>query len=223
MVRSKCSYCDESRETDEKYVIFDLYGTLVDWRYTITRFIEFYVGKHAVEDFFKCDIERVSKGYVPYKDILKECLSRVAGLYSVVLSDEVLDAFVLAFAKSPPFPDVVYGLLMLKKLGYKVCVLSNTDKDLVEITLAGIRNFFDYVITAGDVRAYKPSVEAFTRAYEILSASPENVVHVSAYPEYDLIPASKLGARTVLIDRGLGYNWYITVKNLLELPMVLEG
>lgn len=221
MSRSQCSLCVDD-EMEREYVIFDLYGTLVDWRYTIARFIEFYIGKHGVEDFFKCDIERVSSGYRPYKDVLKECLNTTATKYSVVLNSDVLDAFVLAFAKSPPYPDVVYGLQLLRRLGYKTCILSNTDRDLVELTLAGFRHFFDYVVTAEDVKAYKPTLEAFTRAYKILSVEPSYVVHVSAYPEYDLIPASRLGARTVLVDRGLGYSWHITVKSLLDLPTILE-
>ncbi|MEM2411938.1 MAG: hypothetical protein QW485_05655, partial [Desulfurococcaceae archaeon] len=77
-------------------------------------------------------------------------------------------------------------------------------------------------ITAEDVRAYKPSLEAFLNAYRLLGVSTDRVVHVSAYPQYDLEPANKLGTKTVLVDRGLGYSWPIKVKNLLELPRVLE-
>lgn len=217
---SKCQLCNEERK--KVVVIFDLYGTLVDWRHSISRFIEFYISHEAVEEFFKCDIELVSRRYQPYKQILEECLITTAEKYNVVLSEDLIKSFIITFAKSPPFPDVIYGLRLIRRLSYGTCILSNTDRDLADITLAGIRELFDYVITAEDLKTYKPKLEAFTKAYEVLAINPENVVHVSAYPEYDLIPASKLGAKTVLVDRALGYKWHITVKSLLELPDVLE-
>lgn len=222
VVRSECELCNDKEKSEKRYVIFDLYGTLVDWKYTITKFIEFYISKQAVEDFFRCDIERVSRVYTPYKEVLRDCLNSVAIKHSVIPSSDVLDSFVLAFAKSPPYPDVIYGLRLLKRLGYKTCILSNTDRDLIQVTLAGFIDLFDHIITAEDVRAYKPAIESFTRAYEILSTEPYNVVHVSAYPEYDLIPAERLGAQTVLVDRGLGYSWHTIVRSLIELPAVIE-
>ncbi|MEM1611850.1 MAG: HAD hydrolase-like protein [Desulfurococcaceae archaeon] len=208
--------CGEGRT-----VVFDLYGTLVDWKYSIRSFIELYVSPDAVGRFFTCDIREILN-YRPYKQILKKCLLEVAGNHSTLMSSELVEAFILTFAKSPPFPDTVYGLKVLRKRGFKLAVLSNTDRDLVEITLNGFRELLDYVITAEDVRAYKPSLEAFLNAYRLLGVSTDRVVHVSAYPQYDLEPANKLGTKTVLVDRGLGYSWPIKVKNLLELPRVLE-
>ena len=205
-------------------VIFDLYGTLIDWRYSISRFVEYYISPRAVEDFFKCDVAKTaSREYKPYKYFLCECLNYVAEKNSVLLSSDVCDAFILSFAKSPPFPDTIYGLRLLKRNGYTLAILSNTDRDLVEITLAGIMDLVDHVITAEDVGAYKPTTEAFTRAYARLGVQPPDVVHVSAYPEYDLLPASRLGARTILLDRGLGYDWPVKVKSLLELHQALSA
>ena len=205
------------------YVIFDLYGTLVDWVKSISDFIGMFVSRNAVEEFFKCDIELVSSTtYRPYKEILRECLNRVAVKHNVILSRSLEEAFLLSFAKSPLYPDVVYGIKQLRNRGFKVGVLSNTDKDLVEITLCGLEDVLDFTITAEDVRAYKPGKEAFIRAYKILGITPLEAVHVSAYPQYDLQPASELGAKTVLLDRGYGYKWYVVAGNLLELADILE-
>ncbi|MCC6024969.1 MAG: HAD hydrolase-like protein [Desulfurococcaceae archaeon] len=205
------------------HVIFDLYGTLVDWTSSISSFIEKYLSREAVEDFFKCDLEVVSSGvYRPYKEILRECLSRVALKRGVILARDLEDAFVLYFAKSPLYPDVIYGIKQLRNRGFVVGVLSNTDRDLIKITLCGIEDLLDFAITAEDVKAYKPRKEAFTRAYGILGITPLDAVHVSAYPQYDLIPASELGARTVLLDRGYGYKWYVSTSSLVELAEILE-
>lgn len=206
---------------ESRVVIFDLYGTLVDWKYGIRSFIEFYISPSAIEDFFACDIREVLN-YRPYKQVLRECLLEVAGKHGTVVSGELAEAFILTFAKSPPFPDTIYGLKVLREYGFKLVILSNTDKDLVKITLNGFKELLDHVITAEDVRAYKPSLEAFLNAYKLLGVLADQVIHVSAYPQYDLEPASKLGAKTVLVDRGLGYTWPIKVKNMLELPHALS-
>lgn len=206
------------------YVMFDLYGTLVDWVKSIGSFIEKFVSSEAVENFFKCDIEQVSSDtYKPYKDILKECLRRASLKYNVSLSSNLEEAFVLHFAKSPPFPDMIYGIKLLRASGLRVGVLSNTDKYLAKITLCGLELLLDFMITAEDVKAYKSRREAFLRAYSMLGVAPREVVHVSAYAQYDLEPASWLGARTVLVDRGYGYKWHVSVKSLVELMDVLEG
>jgi len=205
------------------YIIFDLYGTLVDWVSSISGFIEKYISKSAVEDFFNCDLELVSSGvYRPYKEILRECLDKIALKHSVILSSDLKDAFIVYFAKSPLYPDVIYGIKQLRSRGYSTGILSNTDRDLVKITLCGIENIFDFVVTAEDIEAYKPRREAFTKTYTMLGVTPLEVVHVSAYPQYDLLPASELGAKTILLNRGYGYKWYVSINSLLELVDVLE-
>lgn len=206
---------------ENRVIVFDLYGTLVDWKHSIKSFIEFYVSPSAVEDFFACDIREVLN-YRPYKRVLGECFLEVASKHGAAAPSELVEAFILAFAKSPPFPDTVYGLKVLRKHGFKLAILSNTDKDLIEITLNGFKELLDYVITAEDVKAYKPSLEAFLNAYKLLGVLAGQVVHVSAYPQYDLEPASELGAKAILVDRGLGYTWPIKAKNVLELPRVLD-
>lgn len=213
-------YIDYSGE-NRRIVVFDLYGTLVDWRYSISSFIDFYVSREVVEEFFDCDMREVVN-YRPYKEILSKCLGEIASRHHVVLDDELVKSFVLNFAKSPPFPDTIYGLLITRNQGFETAILSNTDRDLVEITLSGMMRLLDHVITAEDIKAYKPSLEAFKRTYEILNTSPSRVIHISAYPQYDLEPAMKLGALTILVDRGLNYEWPIKIRSLLELPMVLK-
>lgn len=203
-------------------LIFDLYGTLVDWRHNIGLFIEYYSTKEAVEEFFTCDIREIHN-YRPYREILRKCLVDVLLNHGVLVGDELVESFILMFSKSPPFPDTIYGLKMLRKQGFNTAILSNTDKDLVNITLNGFKELFDYVITAEDTKSYKPLLSAFLRAYEIMGIEPAQAIHVSAYPQYDLEPARRLGAFSILVDRGLGYSWPVKIKNLLELPGALSS
>jgi len=205
---------------NEKVVIFDLYGTLVDWRSTINSFISFYAGNEYTEKFFECDYREVVS-YKPYSQILAKCLGEVFREAGILYSQELVESFILMFTRSPLFPDTIYALKTLQKHGFKTAILSNTERKLVDITLYGFRELFNYVITAEDVKAYKPSLDAFINAYRTIGVEPDNVIHVSAYPQYDLIPASKLGAKTILVDRRLGYSWPLKVNSLVELPTYL--
>ncbi len=187
---------------------FDLYGTLVDWNYSISNFLRLF--SIAPEEFFKLEYEQI-RSYKPYSEILKLCLKNLMKDYD----EEIGNSFVLCFAKSPPFPDTVVALKKLKLKGYKLGIISNTERRLIKITLSGIEDLFDWVITAEDTGYYKPNIKAFEEAYKLMKVDLRNVVHVSAYPQYDLVSAKNL-VKTILVDR-YNYEWETKVKNLLDL------
>jgi len=89
---------------NEKVVIFDLYGTLVDWRSTINSFISFYAGNEYTEKFFECDYREVVS-YKPYSQILAKCLGEVFREAGILYSQELVESFILMFTRSPLFPD----------------------------------------------------------------------------------------------------------------------
>jgi len=195
---------------------FDLYGTLVDWNTSIGNFLDL-IGKDLREDFFKEEFKIVKniKNFIPYSSILKEALKNVLKRRSIEYRDVYGDSLVLAFAKSTFFPDSLLGLNILKNK-YKIGIISNTERSLVNITMCGLQYLFDFVITAEDTGFYKPNEMAFIKAWEIMKIEKNEIVHVSAYPEYDLNTSDKLGVRTILIDR-YGYDWKEKVKNIVDL------
>jgi 2-haloacid dehalogenase len=199
-------------------VTFDVYGTLFDWERSIKGCLELLGVNH--EEFFREEFRRVSglTQYAPYSQILKQSLKSVMGAR---YSDEYGDALVLCFAKSPPFPDTILGLQKLKTKGHKLGVISNTEQSLLAITLCGLQNVFDWVITAEHTRFYKPNLKAFEKAYEIMRVDPKRVLHVSSYPSYDLESAQKLGVKTVLLNR-YGGSWSHVVSRVDELVHILD-
>lgn len=190
-----------------EFITFDLYGTLVDWKYSISRALN-YIRENLVDRFFENEYEAITslKRYVPYSRILVNVLERTLREYEIDFREEYGKLLLTSFAKSPLFPDALIGLILLKKHGYKTGIISNTDRDLVEVTLAGVRELFDYVVTAQDTGYYKPDKHAFINAYEMMKADYDKVLHVSSYPQYDLEPADQLGVKTICIDR-YGYSW----------------
>ena len=197
-----------------KILTFDLYGTLVDWGESISNAIEF-ICQGASKRFFENEFSIVKdlKTYVPYSSILSQALEMTLKEKGVEFKEEYARLLITAFSKSQFFPDSILGLIMLKKKGYSTGVISNTEKRLLKVTLAGVEDLFDCIVTAEDTGFYKPNRKAFTRAYEIMGVDLKDVIHVSAYPQYDLEPASELGVETVCLNR-YGYSWKRSVQRL---------
>jgi len=198
-------------------ITFDLYGTLVDWELSLGGVLrELSID---MRDFLARELRAVSSlsSFRPYSEVLKDCLREML----MQAYDELKgEALIRAFAKSPPFPDALLGLPALRRRGYRLGIISNTEKKLVSITLHGLEDLFDWVVTAEDTGLYKPKPEAFLSALELMGLGRDNVLHVSCYPVYDLEPASKLGIRCALVDR-YGYAWEPRVRKIYELIRLL--
>ncbi len=198
-----------------RVISFDCYGTLFDWLYSIRGILEYLVKQDVVNEFFECEQKELSS-FKPYSTILRRCLRKLLENHGIGYEERYGDALVLGFAKSPPFPDTIPGLELLKEKGYRLAIISNTEHKLIDITLAGIRELFDWIITAEDTGYYKPSLEAFRKAYKMMGVDLSQVIHVSAYPYYDLEPARKLGVKTIMINR-YGYKWNPSINSLEEI------
>lgn len=104
----------------------------------------------------------------------------------------------------PPFPEVVAALGELKRLGFRTCIISNTDDGIIAGNVAQLGGHIDRVITAQQAQAYKPSRQIFDHAHRALGVDVGRVVHICASPHLDLAAARDLGFRCIWIDRGTG-------------------
>ncbi|MFP3203450.1 MAG: hypothetical protein RXR43_14930 [Sulfolobus sp.] len=77
-----------------------------------------------------------------------------------------------------------------------------------------------WIITSEDTGYYKPDKRAFIKAYEIMGVNPKEVVHVSAYPQYDLESAKEIVKTTILVNR-YGYDWPLKVNYITEIVELL--
>ncbi|MEN2975425.1 MAG: HAD-IA family hydrolase [Candidatus Caldarchaeales archaeon] len=204
-----------------KTVTFDLYGTLVDWRRSISEALD-YIYKGISEKFFENEFSIIKslRKYIPYSSIIIEALKKTLDDVGLDLREEYKRLILTSFSKSPFFPDSIIGLIYLKKKGLRTGIISNTEKGLVKITLAGVEDLFDYVVTAEDTGFYKPDKDAFKSAYKIIGVNMEDVVHISSYPQYDLETAEQLGIRTICLDR-YGYEWKNKIHRLDTITEIL--
>jgi FMN phosphatase YigB (HAD superfamily) len=83
-----------------------------------------------------------------------------------------------------------------------LCIISNTDDDIIAGNVAQLGGHSDRVVTAE--QAYKPSREIFVHAHHALGVQKQDVVHICASPHLDLVAALDIGFRCIWIDRDTG-------------------
>ena len=107
-------------------------------------------------------------------------------------------------SRMPPFPEVVGSLRELKRQGFKLCIVSNTDDAIIAGNVAQLGGSIDRVVTAEQAQAYKPSRAIFEHAWRELGVTRHDIVHICASPHLDHVAARDLGFRCIWIDRGTG-------------------
>jgi 2-haloacid dehalogenase len=100
-----------------------------------------------------------------------------------------------------PFPEVPEALEKARAVGWRLAVLSNTDRDLLDASLARIGVEFDLSIVASEIGSYKPSRGHWDEFFARSGADAERHVHVGASLFHDIAPAAGLGLRSIWINR----------------------
>ncbi|MBM3264258.1 MAG: haloacid dehalogenase type II [candidate division Zixibacteria bacterium] len=190
---------------------FDCYGTIVDWETGLWDTLRPILAAHGVE----MDVEEAlshyggfeseaEKGtYRSYRTVLADVLDRFGVTCGFTPSDEERARFAGSVGRWPPFPDSTEALMALKKK-FKLAIVSNVDDDLFAGTAKQLGIVFDRVVTAQQIRAYKPSPVMFAKAFEAIGTPRDRILHVAQSLYHDVGPASALGVSTVWIDRRQG-------------------
>ncbi|MBS3052162.1 MAG: HAD family hydrolase [Candidatus Aenigmarchaeota archaeon] len=121
------------------------------------------------------------------------------------------------------FDDVISNLEKLSKK-YNLVLLSNTSVEYSNefIKNLGIMKFFDKVILSCDVELAKPNLKFFELILKETEARPNEICFIGDSYSNDIIPAEKIGFKTILIDRTDRYDKFIhhtIIKSLNELKL----
>ena len=109
------------------------------------------------------------------------------------------DIFLEGLVKDAPPHSETTSFLRDLSGKYRLLPITNMDNDL--FALSQLTSFFPDVITAEEVRAYKPSERIFLKAIEHLGFEPHNILHVSLAPWADIDGAKPLGMKVAWINR----------------------
>ena len=100
-----------------------------------------------------------------------------------------------------PFPEVRAALEETRARGWKLAILSNTDRDFIEASMKQIGVPFELAIVASEIGSYKPDHGHWDRFFDQVEAPRECHVHVAQSHFHDVVPAHELGLRSVWINR----------------------
>jgi 2-haloacid dehalogenase len=184
----------------QRWATFDCYGTLIDWNGGIGRELERLFGParagellHAYHDL-EPQIQREDQTR-SYREVMAVTLARLGA----PAADQ--DALGRSLPSWEAFAEVPEALEKARALGWRLAVLSNTDRDLLDASLARIGVEFDLSIVASEIGSYKPSRGHWDEFFARSDAERERHVHVGASLFHDVAPATALGLRTIWINR----------------------
>jgi 2-haloacid dehalogenase len=186
-----------------RWATFDCYGTLIDWECGITdAFRRLWPSSDAealLQRYHETE-PRVQDGSgAPYRAVLADVLRAIAEAEHLDLAEP--DALGDSLPDWPPFPETAQSLTELRRRGWRIAVLSNTDPELLDASIRNIGVDVDERITVREAGSYKPAPGHWERFFDITAADRGRHVHVGASVFHDIEPAAALGLRAVWINR----------------------
>jgi 2-haloacid dehalogenase/putative hydrolase of the HAD superfamily len=187
-------------------ITFDCYGTLIDWEAGI---VEAFL-KASTTDGISLDPAAVlqtlfdtrpaaERPYQRYRDILTAAAERVGQHLGWPITRARAGFLPDSLADWPPFPDTNDALKRLHQAGYALGILSNVDDDLLAGTRRRLEVPFSLLVTAEQVRSYKPALAHFDAAREQIG--PRRWLHAARSYFHDVVPAVARDVPVAWINR----------------------
>lgn len=204
------------RET--RALVFDQYGTVVDmqsgltdavrpflarkgWDGNPSSFVTWWRRTHFEDSMIDALLDR---GHTPYRQIGHRAVSQVMDRCKITYTQGEVEWLVSEIEKLKPFPDVVAALAKLAKR-YKLVILSNGDRDMLEAAKPHIGFPFDMTISVQEAGYFKPHWKTYATAERLITERWSHIERSSvlfvANHAFDCIGAKSYGFRAAFIDR----------------------
>jgi 2-haloacid dehalogenase len=209
----------------DRWLTFDCFGTLIDWRHGIRTTGELLFpgrGEEFLNAYIALEAEVEEGPFKRYRAVLTETARRAAKQLSLDLKADDASALVSTIPHWPPFADVGPALAGLRKQGWKFALLTNCDRDIIALTQRRLPASFDAVVTAEDVSAYKPNPAHFKLFQSTFGSSAAAWIHVAQSYFHDIRPTHELGITRIWVNRQGEKDDSaladVVISNLKELP-----
>ena len=192
-----------------EWISFDCYGTLVDWETGISETVGEVLESRGVLKTraevltLFADVEprvQSSQDFLEYRVVLRRVMEAIGAELGFRCTESELGCLADTLPAWPVFPDVT-GALNAMKSRCRLAVISNVDDDLFAGTAGVLGVDFDVVVTAQQVRSYKPSLRNFEAAAARMAVDRGRWLHVAESLYHDIGPANRLGIGSVWVDR----------------------
>lgn len=204
----------EMRTMEIKALVFDVFGTVVDWRTAVIDELRVLGERQGVagdwEAFadawkaaYRPGLQQVNSGELPWTNvdvIFRRRLDELLPQYGLAsLPEDERDHLNRVWCRPNAWPDSVPGLKRLKTR-HVLATLSNGNFAWLVAIARHCGLPFDCILTAENCRRYKPAPETYRMAIELLAQPPECLLMVASH-NYDLAAARGHGMRTAFFPR----------------------
>ena len=183
----------------ERWATFDCYGTLVDWNSGIRRELGRLFGEARADELLhryhevEPEVE-AEEPTLPYRQVMARTLARLGAV-----SPGEEGALGSSLPRWPVFPEARSALEEARARGWRLCILSNSDRDLLDASMDALGAPFDHSIVASEIGSYKPRHDHWRAFERAVGRLPD--VHVAASLFHDVAPTLELGVPCVWINR----------------------
>jgi 2-haloacid dehalogenase len=192
---------------DVRFVTFDSYGTLIDWENGVYEAFQkeaerdgFTIDKNDLVPLFLNISHEIQRGsYELYAEVLRRTAVRVAKELGWDLEPSRSGFLPDSVPRWPPFRETNAQLERFGKK-YEIGILSNIDDKLLGATRRHFRVDFDLVVTAQQVRSYKPDPAHFKECARRIGGK-SGWVHIASGYETDVEPCLKMKVPVIWVNR----------------------
>lgn len=213
-----------------KFVTFDMNGTLI--KFAINDALREVLGDRlsadVADDYLRmCKAYRIDEctgDYQPFHQIVARSMERAAQWVGLEYQEDDARAVYEIIPTWGPHPGVTEALNRLAE-AVPLVIITNSDTAHAERLAKNLEAPFQVVISAEEMGVYKPRLAAFEYLFNKLGVTPDELVHVSASPMYDLRTAAAIGIENkVYVDRGFEHDehWlgYERITDIADLPVL---
>jgi 2-haloacid dehalogenase len=224
-----------------RLITFDCYGTLIDWENGMLAALRPMFSRNGrsipdaqlLEHYGEIEAEIEAGPYVRYRQVLSRTVQEMGRRLGVAISEQQGGDFAESLTRWKPFVDTASALQAMKKK-FGLGIISNVDDDLFAETRKKLGVEFDFVVTAQQVRSYKPAHRNFEEALRRGGIGKEQMLHAGQSLYHDIAPANSLGISNVWVNRpsarpgsgaarpGIAKPTY-EVRSLAELSLLAGG
>jgi 2-haloacid dehalogenase len=190
----------------DRWATFDCYGTIVDWNAGIRAELGRLFGEaesaRLLDSYHRMEPQvQAQQPTLAYREVMARVLGELAVELGRPLPGEEQDALGRSLPGWPVFEDAPGALNEAHDRGWKLAMLSNTDREFIEASIEAIGAPFELAIVSGEIGSYKPAHRHWEAFYEQTGAERDSHVHVAQGHFHDVVPAGELGIQTVWINR----------------------
>jgi len=182
-----------------RWASFDCYGTLIDWNAGIRAELARVFGDDRADArlaaYHELEPELEHDRRLSYREVMTEAMRRLGA------PDGEEAGLAGSLPTWQPFPEASAALQELRNRGWRLGILSNTDRDLIEASKQLLGVPIDETVVASEIGSYKPAHKHWREFADLSCADPARYVHVAQSHFHDIVPATELGIPNVWINR----------------------